>query len=246
MGAVVIAETAAPETLPALVDRAAAALANSRTSAEVLEARDIAGAVYDLAKRTARLMRAKRAHDELVAAAYRAQGDALLIESQAKIRLADEYDAAQERGDVQGHGGQGKRDIPDENIPSVTDIGLTPKQVYEAREFRDAEREDPGVVRRTVDAKVAAGEEPTKAAVREVIRPPKQSPAITGDSAVYHAIYETRQRIEPLGDARDAIRRFPPQLRHAVSAENLEWLAAWFSDAADEWRNKEAFNVAAE
>lgn len=41
--------------------------------------------MYDLAKRTARLMRAKQAHDELVAAAYHAQGDALLIESQSRL-----------------------------------------------------------------------------------------------------------------------------------------------------------------
>lgn len=55
-----------------------------------------------------------------------------------KRRLADEYDAAQERGDVQSHGGQGKRDIPHENIPTVGDIGLTAKEVHEARAIRDA------------------------------------------------------------------------------------------------------------
>ena len=53
--------------------------------------------VYDLAKRTARLHRAKQAHDELVAASYRVQGDALEIEAGAERRLADECDAAQER-----------------------------------------------------------------------------------------------------------------------------------------------------
>ena len=36
----------------------------------------------------------------LIAAAHRAQADALEIEAQAKRRLADEYDAAQERGAV--------------------------------------------------------------------------------------------------------------------------------------------------
>lgn len=231
----------APQTpnLPALIDRATMALGNARTSAEVLEARDIAGAVYDVAKRTARLMRVRQAHDELVAAAYRAQGDALMIESQAKIRLADEYDAAQERGEVAS---QGKPvNIPDGNVlPTAADIGLTPKQVHEAREIRDAERDDPGVVRRTIDERVRAGEEPTKAALREAIRSaPRQAPAITGDPAVYHAIYETRQRIIPLGIATDAIRRFPPQLRHALTSSMLDELSAWFSDAADEWRKQE-------
>jgi hypothetical protein len=36
----------------------------------------------------------------LIAAAHRAQADALEIEAQAKRRLADEYDAAQDRGEV--------------------------------------------------------------------------------------------------------------------------------------------------
>ncbi len=33
---------------------------------------------------------------------YRAQADALQVEALAKMRLADEYDAAQERGEVMG------------------------------------------------------------------------------------------------------------------------------------------------
>jgi hypothetical protein len=39
---------------------------------------------YDAAKKAARLGKAKQAHDELIAAAYRAQADALEIEAQAK------------------------------------------------------------------------------------------------------------------------------------------------------------------
>ena len=38
------------------------------------------------------------AHDDVLGAVYRAQADALMIEARAKMRLADEYDAAQERG----------------------------------------------------------------------------------------------------------------------------------------------------
>lgn len=261
------------ESLPALVDRASSALANARTSAEVLEARDVAAAVYDLAKRTARLMQAKQAHDELVAAAYRAQGDALLIESQAKIRLADEYDAAQESGAAAVRGRPAKEALEKRSddptffkpgdgrlaaeavaegfgiVPAkLSEMHLTKDQVREARVFRDAEREDPGVVRRVINERIAAGEEPTKAAVREAVHGvrPKPAPAVTGDSAVYHAIYETRQRIEPLGDARGAIRRFPSALRHTFTANDLDALANWFRDAADEWRKLGAFNVAAE
>jgi hypothetical protein len=53
--------------------------------------------------------RAKKAHDDLIAAAYRAKADALEIEALAKRRLADEYDAAQDRGDAVGpHDGHRK------------------------------------------------------------------------------------------------------------------------------------------
>lgn len=246
------------ETLPALIDRAALALTNARTSAEVLEARDIAGVVYDLAKRTGRLLKAKQAHDELVGAAYRAQGDALLIESQAKMRLADEYDAAQDRGEV-GQSGTRTDLVTDENeVPATAeDIGLTRKDIHEARQIRDAEVADPGIVRRAVDDRLRSGAEPTKAAVREAVREhlssdrptpageawspediqaPRQAPAITGDPAVFHAVEDVRRAIEPLGDAAKAMRRFSPQLRHAVSAEILDTLAEWFATAAAEWR----------
>lgn len=50
---------------------------------------------------------ANTAHDELIAAANRVQAVALEIEAQAKRRLADEYDAAQDRGEFasQSRGG---------------------------------------------------------------------------------------------------------------------------------------------
>ena len=79
---------AAPASLAQLVRNAATSLGNARTAAEVLEAKDLAAAVYDAAKRAARLQRAKAAHDDLIAATHRAQADALEIEALAKRRLA--------------------------------------------------------------------------------------------------------------------------------------------------------------
>ena len=74
----------AGDNLPGLIDRAATMLASAKTAAEVLEAREAAGLAYDTAKRAARLGRAKAAHDDLVAAAHRAQAHALEIEAAAK------------------------------------------------------------------------------------------------------------------------------------------------------------------
>jgi hypothetical protein len=87
---------------------------------------------------------------------------------QPKRRLADEFDAAQDRGEVRKDGQRGKA-VPDKNSfsPATTaDVGLSRK---EARQIRDAEKRDPGIVRRTVNAAVAAGKEPTKARIREAI-----------------------------------------------------------------------------
>lgn len=161
--------------LPVLLDRAASALANARSAAEVLEAKEMAGLAYDAAKRAGRLARAKEAHDSVLADVYRAQADALVIEARAKMLLADEYDAAQERGEVSS--GRPKT-LPDGNTSAtVADIGLTSKEVHEARRVRDAERADPGVTQRTVQSFVDRGEEPTKAKLtREIINKPKPAP----------------------------------------------------------------------
>ena len=157
----------AVSSLPQLVDHAAAALANARNAAEVLEAKDIASFAYDTAKRAARLAKAKGAHDELISAAHRAQANALEIEAQAKRRLADEYDNAQEQGEVQAHGRP--KNLPDrKDFPPVTagDLGLSHKVIHEARVLRDAEKAEPGIVRRVLDEKLSEGKEPTRAAVR--------------------------------------------------------------------------------
>lgn len=165
-----LAPISAPsQDLPSLIDRAASMLSGAKTAAEVLEAREVAGLAYDVAKRAARLQRAKSAHDDLVAAAHRAQAHALEIEARAKRRLADEYDAAQARGEV-AKLGDNLPSVEDSNAkPTAADLGLRRDQIHEARQFRDAEAADPGVVRRALDDRLERGEEPTRAALRKMV-----------------------------------------------------------------------------
>lgn len=169
-------------SLPALVDRAAATLTNARTSAEVLEAIDMAKTAYVAAKHAGHFAKAKDAHDTLVAAAHRAQADALEIEARAKRRLADEYDAAQERGEVatatDGKLGRSNGERP----TTAADLGLSRKQVHEARQVRDAEKREPGVVRRVLDDALAAKQEPTRAKVKEAIRKARSEPRKVDES----------------------------------------------------------------
>ena len=116
------------------------------------------------------MQRAKGAHDDLVAAAHRAQAHALEIEARAKRRLADEYDAAQARGEVatRQHNPGSVGHVSDENMPPATadNLGLSRKAIHDARLIRDAETAEPGLVRRTLDDRLEHGEEPTRSAVR--------------------------------------------------------------------------------
>jgi hypothetical protein len=152
--------------LPALIDRAATALSSARNSAEVLEARDIARVAYDAAKSAGRMARGKQAYDEVIGAVYRAQADALLIEARAKMRLADEYDAAQDRGEVACFGANQHR--PEGVVDSNT-LGIRRDEIHEGRKLRNAEAKDPGKTERALKGMLERGEEPTKAKLRREI-----------------------------------------------------------------------------
>jgi hypothetical protein len=85
------------------------------------------------------------------------------------MRLADEYDGAQERGEV-GKSGSRSDLVGDHNevIPSAADLGLRRDEIHEARKLRDAEKADPGKAERTLNGIVPRGEEPTKARWRNM------------------------------------------------------------------------------
>jgi regulator of replication initiation timing len=214
------------DTLPALVDRAASALMSARDSAEVLEARDMAKVAYDAAKSAGRIVRAKKAHDDVIAAVYRAQGHALAIEARAKIKLADEYDGAQERGEVQPHGGQMPRDVAEHNIPSAADLGLRRDEIHEARQLRDAELAEPGIVERVISARAEAREEPTKAALREAVSEANNKPATSPAANAASAPSEADRLRAEIAELRDQIAEMTSQYEEVV-AENAS-LAAVF------------------
>lgn len=237
--AVDLVPTQSAPSLPALVDRAAAALTSARTAAEVLEAKEMAAVAYDVAKRAARLARAKQAHDDLIAAAYRAQADALEIEAGAKRRLADEYDAAQKRGEVRSHGGDRVTKLPDGKF-GPKDLGLSDKQVHEARAVRDAEKASPGVVRRAIDRAIAAGKAPTRAhiarSIREraldAIRPPQPR---RGREAIRTRVSDAIGMLAGLPDAREVAAYFRGTDEGLLMTERLPGVAAWIEEFHSAW-----------
>lgn len=157
-------------TLPILIERASRTLLEAKSSGEVLEARDMARVAYDAAKSALRMEKARRAHDEIIAAILRAQGEASFVRSRAEMRLADEMDAAQARGEVAtGRDGPGAG-VSDGNAKATAaEIGLDRKEIHEARKLRDAEKASPGKTKAVIEDIVARGEEPTRAKIhREV------------------------------------------------------------------------------
>jgi hypothetical protein len=163
-----VAMDATAETLPSLVDRAAKALEGARSYAEVLEARSMAASAADAASRAARLARSIDAHGHVVGTAHRLKADALAIELRAQRRIADEYDAAQERGEVRQAGNPAFSNSP-EGAANRDDLGISRHQLTEFRQVRDAEDRDPGIVERTLNDAIARGEEPTRAEVKRAI-----------------------------------------------------------------------------
>lgn len=234
----VTADTAT--ALPSLIDRAANALAGARNAAEVLEAGEMASLAYDAAKRAARLSKAKGAHDELVATAHRTQASALEIEAQAKRKLADEYDAAQERGEVAKHGRPEKVVSHDLNKPTLEDVGFSKQQIHEARLVRDAENADPGIVQRTVDEAVSAGEEPTRAKVRRAVlrtvKPdvPEQRPA-RGREAIIKRVREALMALSGLPPASEVVGLFQGTDAAVIVDDHIAPAARWLSEFSDLW-----------
>lgn len=76
------------------------------------------------------------------------------------MRLADEYDGAQERGEVAS--GSVRTDIvgdhDDVRPATAADLGLHREEIREARQLRDAERASPGKAERVLKEIVDRGE----------------------------------------------------------------------------------------
>lgn len=181
-------------TLPAAISDAsdlAATVERARTlldDGDVIAARLLAAAAYDQAKAEAGYAKRFGAAERLIAKARQLQGDALLIEARAKVRLIDDYDAAQEAGAVRKPGQRGKA-VADDNRslpPTAAEVGLSKEQVHEARKIRDAERRTPGIVERAIAARLEAGLEPSRANLRAAVGTASATREDRG-----HNLYET-------------------------------------------------------
>lgn len=137
-----------PNNIPAIIDRASARLISARTSAEVLEAKAIAEAALH--------------YSRVTKAANETHGDCLRIITRAEMRMANEVDKAQERGELASHGGdRSKRQT------SALDDVVDHRRVSEWRELRDA---GPEVVDGAIASAIAEGRAPTKSEILDAAK----------------------------------------------------------------------------
>ena len=160
-------------SLPALIDRARSRLAEARTSAEVLEARAAAMAAMHYAK--------------LQKAANETQADCLSIIKRAELRMADEIDAAQQRGEVaradaHGRGIQSSVRGADTRPATYEELGLTRQRVAEWRELRDAGE---FVIDDAIQAALEEGRAPTNGDVQRAVKGSHHRTQFTGESEWY-------------------------------------------------------------
>nr|WP_245363551.1 hypothetical protein [Neorhizobium galegae] len=166
--------------LAATVDRARCLLNDGDYQTALM----LSSGTYDQAKAAASYASRIRAGEALIGKARRLQADALLIESHAKIALADQVDEAQAAGMVAAPGRPKK--VSDENLLYLDDIGLSKKQLHDARQLRDAEASEPGIVERAIEARIEAGLEPSRRGLGHAIGTRSASNAEKGDQ-----LYET-------------------------------------------------------
>ena len=149
--------------LPALINKARSLLDDNAVQA----ARELARQGYDQAKAAVSLGKRFKAADVLIERSRKLQGEALLIESQALMRIADDWDKAQETGANSAKGGRPKT-VCNEDGFTAEDIGMTRQEIRQARLLRDREAKQPGIIEQAIAARVEQGLEPTRASIRGI------------------------------------------------------------------------------
>lgn len=172
--------------LPAVIERARALF----DEGDVIAARLLAAHAGAHAKAEADLAKRFGVAGDLVAKARRLQGDALLIEARASMRIAEEYDAAQAAGEAAKQGRPKK--VADGDVFKLGEAGLTKQDIAEARKLRAAEEGEPGLVQRAIEARLSQGLEPTRRSLRHAIGTRSATKEERGDNLYETPIEATR------------------------------------------------------
>ena len=155
------------DTLPGMIQRAAQALAASSDAAGVLEVEEMSDAIRAMGREAERMAKAQAAHDEVIRAAHKAQGDALDIKAAASKRYYEMTKAAQDAGEIPTRGGDRRSD----DFKLSGQKFENPEKHYAVAHFgktvAEAEEQDPGIVRRTIDDALDEGRAPKLADIKQ-------------------------------------------------------------------------------
>lgn len=134
---------------------------------DAIAAKMLAAGTYDMTKALAQFARRAKALG-WVEKARKMQGDALLIEMLSKMQIAREWDLAQGGGDAAKRG-RPKKNQGNEKIFTAPQAGLSHEEISEGRKLLKAEGREPGLVERAIAARIEAGLEPSRRAVKHAI-----------------------------------------------------------------------------
>lgn len=126
----------------------------------------VAASAYDMAKVATGHARKVRASAELLRKARLLQADALKIESECMMRLADEVDRAQAAGALAKRADGAVKGI--RKKPTLAEVGVSRKKLFNARCLRDAEKRSPGILDTYITSRVDSALEPTRAGFKKV------------------------------------------------------------------------------
>lgn len=177
----------APITLSTQTSAIVATIERARLAfdeGDVQAALMLSGGAYEQAKAAAGYAAKVKASRQLIDKARRLQADALKIETDCTIKLADEVDAAKNSGELAGQGRPKK--VQTSDVFTLEEVGLDKRRLAEARKLRDAERDDPGRAERIIEARIEAGLEPSRNALRAAIGTRSATKEEKGDQ-----LYET-------------------------------------------------------
>jgi len=125
----------------------------------------LSSVAYDQAKATGDSAERVKASRDLVDRSRRMQAEALKIESYCYCAMADAVDAAQANGELARRGRP--KNISGENVFTLSEVGLDAGKLHGARKIRDRVRDEPDFIEHVVEARLAEGLEPTRAAMKK-------------------------------------------------------------------------------
>lgn len=176
-------------SLVATVERARVLL----DEGDVQAARLLAGGAYAEAQAAGGYAAKVKASRQLIEKFHALQADALEVETYATIRLSEIVDEAQKQGAIGRPGRPGRAEkVQGSDHFTLEEAGLDKRRLHEARKLAEAERAEPGIVKRAIQARMDEGFAPTRANLGHAIGTQSRSKEERANNAYFSPIEAVR------------------------------------------------------